>query len=138
MKLTNLDNLQLNGVLIEKNVILAEAATAGAITMTPAQLLSGLILRDPNGAGRADLVPLGADLYAAIGGNRLDAEGVGASFEFTIRNTANGAETITVTANTGITLSGTMTIAQNNSKRFLAVCTAKDTFVVYSLGTAVH
>ena len=138
MKLTNLDNLQLNGVLIEKNVILAEDATAGAITMTPAQLLSGLILRDPNGAGRADLVPLGADLYAAIGGNRLDAEGVGASFEFTIRNTANGAETITVTANTGITLSGTMTIAQNNSKRFLAVCTAKDTFVVYSLGTVVH
>ncbi len=32
-------------------------------------------------------------------------------------------ETITLTTNTGITLSGTMTIAQNNSKRFLAVKT---------------
>jgi hypothetical protein len=70
------------------------------------------------------------------------------AFEFIIRNTADAAETITVTTNTGLTLSGTMTIAQNNSKRFLAVITAiggvngvaagGDAITVYSQGTIVH
>lgn len=112
-------------------------ATAAAITMTAAQILGGLILRDPNGAGRADLVPTAANLVAAIPG----AE-VGTSFEFTIRNTADAAETITVTTNTGATLSGTMTIAQNNSKRFLArltnVTVGSEAYALYSLGTVVH
>ena len=138
MKLTNFDNLQVEGIILKKSVVGAEVNNAGIATFTPEQVLSGLILRDPNGAGRADKLPTAADLFEAIGGDRVQADGVGVSFEFTIRNTANGDETITVTTNTGLTLSGTMTIAQNNSKRFLCVCTAKDTFVVYSLGTVVH
>lgn len=112
-------------------------ATAAAVTFTAAQVLGGLILRDPAGAGRADLLPTAASLLAAINGPF-----VGLSFEFTIRNTADAAETITVTTNTGLTLSGTMTIAQNNSKRFLAVVTDIDSgeaaITVYSLGTVVH
>ncbi len=108
-------------------------STAGDVTFTAAQVLGGLILRDPAGAGRADLVPTAANIIAA-----LSQAGVGNSFEFTIRNTADGAETITVTTNTGITLSGTMTIAQNNSKRFLAVVTGSTTVTIYSLGTVVH
>jgi hypothetical protein len=115
----------------------ATDTTAAAITMTAAQILGGLILRDPNGAGRADLVPTAAALVAAIPG-----AGVGSAFEFTIRNTADAAETITVTTNTGVTLSGTMTIAQNNSKRFVAVFTnvtlGSEAVTVYSLGTVVH
>ena len=112
-------------------------ATAAAVTYTAAEVLGGLILRDPAGAGRADLLPSAADLVAAING----AE-VGTAFEFSIRNTADAAETITVTTNTGLTLSGTMTIAQNNSKRFCAVITAiasgSEAVTVYSLGTVVH
>lgn len=115
----------------------ATDATAAAITMTAAQLLAGIILRDPNGAGRADLVPTAANLRAALPGIE-----VGSGFEFTIRNTADAAETITVTTNTGATLSGTMTIAQNNSKRFLAVFTnvtpGSEAYSLYSLGTSVH
>jgi ABC-type Na+ transport system ATPase subunit NatA len=115
----------------------ATDATAAAVTFTPAQVLGGLILRDPNGAGRADLLPTAATLLAAIEGPM-----VGLSFEFVIRNTADAAETITVTTNTGLTLSGTMTIAQNNSKRFLARITAVgaglEAVTVYSLGTVVH
>lgn len=111
--------------------------TAAARTYTAAELLGGLILRDPNGAARSDVTPTAALIVAGIAGAV-----VGSSFEFTIRNTADAAETITVTAGTGVTLSGTMTIAQNNSKRFLAVCTnvgsGTEAVTVYSLGTVVH
>lgn len=128
--------------LVYPKVVPATETTAGAVTYTAAQVLGGLILRDPNGAARSDVTPTAALLNAAIAG-----AAVGASFEFTIRNTADAAETITVTAGTGVTLSGTMTIAQNNSKRFLAVITAvssrgvvgsSDTITIYSLGTVVH
>lgn len=112
--------------------------TADAVTYSAAQVLGGLILRDPAGAGRADLVPTAASLVAALPAGQA----VGAGFEFTIRNTADLAETITVTTNTGATLSGTMTIAQNNSTRFLAVLTnvtaGSEAYTLYSLGTVVH
>lgn len=109
-------------------------ATVGAVTYTAAQLLGGLILRDPNGAGRSDVTPTAALIVAAIPGCA-----VGTAFEFEIRNTADAAETITVTAGTTVTLSGTMTIAQNNTKRFLAVITAVGTpaVTIYSRGTVV-
>jgi hypothetical protein len=115
----------------------ATVSTAAAVTFSAAEVLGGLILRDPNGAGRADLLPTAALLVRAI-------EGVapGCSFYFDIRNTADAAETITITTNTGLTLSGTMTIAQNNSKRFLARVTnstpGSEAVTVYSLGTMVH
>ncbi len=86
--------------------------TAGAVTFTIAELLGGMILRDPAGASRADLLPAPADIVAGIAGCV-----VGSSFEFTIRNTADAAETITLTDNGLSTVSGTATIAQNNSKR---------------------
>lgn len=112
-------------------------ATAGANTYTAAELIGGLILRDPAGASRTDVSPTAALIVAEIAGAV-----VGSSFEFTIRNTADAAETITLDAGAGVTLSGTMTIAQNNSKRFLAVCTnvtgAAEAVTIYSLGTVVH
>lgn len=108
-------------------------ATAGAATYTAAQLLGGMILRDPAGGARSDVTPTAALIIAAI-----SQAGVGNSFEFTIRNTADADETITVTAGADVTLSGTMTIAQNNTKRFLCVVTAATTATIYSLGTIVH
>jgi len=116
-----------------KKTVVTTEATAGAVTFTAAEIVGGMILRDPNGASRADLSPLAADIISAIPFARI-----GDSFEFTIRNTANAAETITFTTNTGITLSGTMTIAQNNSKTFKVVVTSLTTVTIYSLGTVVH
>ena len=111
--------------------------TAGDVTYTAAELVGGMILRDPAGGARADLFPTAAAIVAGIQGAV-----VGSSLEITIRNTADAAETITMTTNTGLTLSGTMTIAQNNSKRFLAVCTnvgsGTEAVTIYSLGTVVH
>lgn len=112
-------------------------ATAGAETLTAAQLIGGLILRDPAGAARTDTTSTAALLVAAI-----DNAVVGTSFEFVIRNTADAAETITVAGGTGVTTSGTMTIAQNNSKRFKIVLTnvtaTSEAATLYSLGTVVH
>ena len=92
--------------------------------------------RDPNGSGRSDVTPTAALLVAA-----LPSAVVGTSFVFTIRNDADAAETITVTAGSGATLSGTMTIAQNNLKQFLVVLTnvtsGAEAYTVYSLGTVV-
>jgi hypothetical protein len=120
-----------------QRAVVTTEATAGAVTFTIAQLLGGIILRDPAGASRADLVPAPAAIVAGIAGCV-----VGSCFEFTIRNTADAAETITLTANGSSTVSGTATIAQNNSKRFLAVVTnigsGTEAVVFYSLGTVVH
>lgn len=110
-------------------------STAGALTYTARQILDGLILRDPNGAGRSDVTPTATEILAQI-----QAPRVGEYFEFTVRNTADASEAITLTAGTGVTLSGTMTIAQNNTKRFRAVITGTATpaVTVYSIGTFVH
>lgn len=112
-------------------------STADVVTYTAAELVGGLILRDPNGAGRNDVTPTAAQIVGAVAGAI-----VGSSFEFVIRNTADAAETITITAGSGVSLSGTMTIAQNNSKRFRAVLTnvgtGTEAVTIYSLGTTVH
>lgn len=118
----------------------ATLTTAGNQTLTVAQLLGGLLLRDPNGGAVTDTTPTAAAIKAAIEADNKLNVGVGLSFEFTIRNTADAAETITVAGGTGVTVSGTATIAQSNSKRFKAVFTAWDTpaITLYSLGTVVH
>ncbi len=111
--------------------------TAGVVTYSAAELVGGLILRDPAGANRDDVTPTAAQIVGAV-----TAAIATSSFEFIIRNTADAAETITLTAGSGVTLSGTMTIAQNNSKRFLAVITnagsGTEAVTIYSLGTSVH
>ncbi len=126
----------INDAVARVTTVLTDA-TAGAKTYTAANLIGGLILRDPAGGARSDVTPTAAAIVAGIAGAI-----VGSSFEFTIRNTADAAETITLTAGSGVTLSGTMTIAQNNSKRFLAVCTnvtgSSEAVTIYSLGTVVH
>jgi len=120
-----------------QRAVVTTLATAGAVTLTIAQLLGGIILRDPAGAHRADLLPAPAAVVAGIAGCV-----VGSSFEFTIRNTADAAETITVTDNGLSTVSGTATVAQTNSKRFLGVVTnigsGTEAVSFYSLGTVVH
>lgn len=116
-----------------KKTTVSSIATADAVTYTAAQLLGGLIVRDPAGGARSDVSPTAALLIAAI-----TQAGAGDSFEFTIKNAADAAETITLTAGTDVTLVGTMTIAQNNTKRFLAVVTSPTEVTIYSLGTVVH
>ena len=112
-------------------------STAGVIAYTAAMFIGGLILRDCNGAGRADTVPTAAALVQALNGAK-----VGTCLRVLIRNTSGTAVSITVSTATGATLSGTMTIAQNNTKEFLAVITnvtpGSEAYTLYSVGTLVH
>lgn len=86
---------------------------AGAETYTPAMLVGGLLLRDPNGAGRSDVTPTAAEIAAAVPGARRNTV-----FECLVVNTADAAETITLTVGNGVTLiPAAVTIAQNEIAR---------------------
>ena len=73
-----------------------EITTAGAATYTAAQLLGGIIVRDPTDASRTDVLPTAALLVAA-----MQEERVGDTIEFMVINTADAAETITIDAGSG-------------------------------------
>ena len=107
-------------------------AKVGVVTLTAAEILGGLIDGTPTGAATYTLPT--ATLMAAA----LNQSGIGNAFEFTIKNSAGGAHTITVAAGANGTGKGTLTIAQDNTKRFLLIMTAAATYDVYSLGTVVH
>lgn len=112
----------------------AEITTAGVATYTIAQLLKGLVKRDPSGGARSDVTPTAALIVAGIEGCQ-----VGSTFFLVIKNTANAAEAITVTAGTDVTLTGTMTIAQNYLRMFLVEVTnitaSSEAATFTSLGT---
>lgn len=131
-----------NGVRFERMAV-TNITTAGAVTLTAAQILGGYITRDPNGGNRTDTLPTAALLVAQI---RAYASEIGVqlpstlSFEFVIQNTADAAETITLDSGSGGTnASGhTRTIAQNNSKRFSILITnttpGSEAYTLRSLG----
>lgn len=93
-------------------------ALTGDTTLTASETLGGLLLIDCGGSGRAVTYPTAALLVA-----RLKGATRGMGFHLYVRNTSDGAETITMTASTGVTLSGTATVAQNDSGHYLIVFT---------------
>lgn len=98
--------------------------TATTVSLTPREVAGGLILQDPNGGAVTTTLPTAADMVAQLKGLSTNA-----SLIFTIINTANAAETITVAVNTGITdftsnaASNVLTIAQRNAGTFALVFT---------------
>jgi hypothetical protein len=111
-------------------------AVAAAVTYSTAEILSGLVLRDALSSARADLLPKAADLVAAINGCQVNT-----SFRTVIRNTGAGAGSITLTANTGATISGTAAIVFQQQKELLIVITnvtpGAEAYTAYSLGVSV-
>lgn len=110
-------------------------ATAGARTWTAAEILSGILVRDPNGAGRTDVLPTAALLVAA-----LPTCQVGDVVEVLVVNGADAAETITISAGAGGGFDANQTAAsrvipQNASKlvriRFTNVTVGAEAYVVY-------
>ncbi len=93
--------------------------TAGPSTYTMANLLKGVILRDPTGGSRSDVTPTAALIVAG-----MPVKAVGNCFMFVIQNTADAAEVITLTAGVGVTLDPTLiTLDQGQTGIFLAVAT---------------
>jgi len=110
--------------------------TLGDDTYPASEIVDGFILRDCNGADRTDTTATAVQIIAALTGASN-----GSSFRFNLRNTSDAAETITVAGGTGVTISGTATVAQNNTKEFLVridnINSGSEAVTFYSLGTSV-
>lgn len=107
-------SVRLNGVNVNVDIGSGPAAasknTAGAVTLTAAEVLGGAIVADPNGAGRTYTFPTAALLVAAIPGAK-----VGDVVSCLITNGADAAETITLQEGTG----GTWDSNQTASSRVI-------------------
>jgi hypothetical protein len=90
----------------------ANIVTAGAGTYLAADILTGVITRDPTGANRTDTTDTAANLIESLGLTANYQE-----HHCVIVNTADAAETITLAGGTNVTLKGAITIAQNQSTR---------------------
>ena len=110
---------------------LTDITTAGAVTYSAANLLTGLITRDCAGAGRSDLIDTAANLIAGIPALSKD----GAVWPCYLINTTAGGFAITITTNTGLTLANVgQTIAQNESCVLLLRRTSSTAVTVYIVG----
>lgn len=130
-----------NGVSagVSENVYTAKSNTSGftlAVTDIQSNSASGVAPADVSvldltgalGAGANVQLPTAASLLSAFGG-------VGFSYILRIMNHSAGAFAWTVTTNTGWTLSGTMTIAQNATRDFLVTVNASGTATLQNIGT---
>lgn len=130
---TEFQNLHLEcDKMIEKTTI-TSVTTAGAATYTAAACMGGVIMRDPNGASRTDVLPTAALLVAAM----YDPQ-IGDTITVRIINTADAAETITMTAGSGGAFDAAQTaaskvIAQDKSGTLIIRVTGVSTaaYVVY-------
>lgn len=113
----------------------ASYATAGAVTYTAADILTGLIVRDCNGAARTDVLPTAALLVAAL----PDAK-VGDIVQCEVLNGSDAAETITINAGAGGGYDPNQTavsrvVPQNSSKtvriRLTNVTPGAEAYVAY-------
>lgn len=117
------------GVRVDK-MSAATITDVGAATYTAAQMSGGLILRDPNGAGRTDVTPTAAQLIAGFG---LENDDEVASCYLV--NTADAAEAITLSGGTGVTIANAgQTIAQSESAVLLIRRTGAAAVSVYIFG----
>lgn len=91
------------------------------------------VVFDNTGVTPANLqLPTAAALMAAY-----PAMQVGQAWELIVKNSSSGANTLTLTTNTGLTLTGTMTAVQNQGRMLIVTCTnngATPTFTVQSFG----
>ena len=93
--------------------------TGGARTMTASDMVNSIYTRTAMGGNISDTTPTAVALIGAI-----EAPVVGSAFDFIVQNSDASADTLTIAAGTGVTLTGTMTIAQNKCKKFIGVVTA--------------
>ena len=123
-----------DGIVQNQQAYNVNTATTTA-TLTAANITGGsaeviLNMTGTLGAGVALTLPTVADLVRAI----ADAA-VNQTYRLRIWNGGAGAFAWTVTTNTGWTLTGTMTVAQNTYREFLVTLTSKTTATLQSLGT---
>jgi len=114
---------------VDSNIVLTAVQISGAVANVDTQVAGGTAIT----AGRNLQLPLGTALAAA-----LHAPTVGTSYRLRICNAQGGAFAFTVVTNTGWTLTGTMTIAQNTWREFVVTMTAVGVFSIKSVATGTY
>ena len=106
-------------------------AALQSATMTAAQVAgSAICCFDNTGTTPANLAtPTAAAIIAAVPNWQ-----VGQSYILKIRNSSGSANTATITAGTGVTLTGTMTIAQTVTREFVVTYTGAAAVTIQSMG----
>lgn len=110
------------------DITVRSLSTAGALTYTPQQFLSGIIKRDPNGATRTDTTPTAANLAA-----KFPELHVGFYFDVEIYNigSANdddgGVEVLIIAGGTNVTIIGPSIIQPGSMMHARLRCTATST-----------
>ena len=113
------------------------AANTAAFTATAAQMAGAtdqtLNLTGTLAASANITTPTAANIIAGI-----PNASIGASYKLRIINSSAGAFSWTVVGNTGVTVNGTATIAQNTFRDFYVTYTAAATIVMQSIGTGTN
>lgn len=106
-------------------------AAGQSALLTGAQVAGAqVVVYDNTGTTPGNLqMPTASNLVAAIPNAQI-----GMTYILKIRNSSGSANTATITTNTGITLTGTMTIAQFVQREFVVTLTALTTVTVQSVG----
>jgi hypothetical protein len=101
--------------------------TAGAITLTAAQLINGVVLQTGTPGAFNMTTPTATEILAG-----LQNAQIGSKFEFTLRN--GGDATITIVAGSGVTLKGVTAVPTSKTQTYIGVVTAVDTPAVAFIG----
>jgi hypothetical protein len=115
------------------------AVVSGAnATLTPAQLMAGMVDRTMGGS-KTDALPTAADLLTAMSRGGY-APPPGCSLDVYFRNTAAATDVLTLTLGAGMTAASgvnTLTIAAASARRLRFVVAAGGGITVYSMGTSL-
>lgn len=118
------------------------AINTTAFTLSGSQICGGvdnfLILSGALAAGANLTLPTVAALIAALPSAALQAAPVGLTYKLRIINNSSGAFAWTVTTNTGWTLSGTETIAQDTFRDFVITIASLTTATITSVGSGTN
>lgn len=107
-----------------------QSAAFTASDLTPLNGTEGIVAYDNTGTTPATLTTRTAvEMF-----NDIPGATSGMTYLLLIRNSSGSANTATVGAGTGVTLTGTMTIAQNVTRLFLVTMTSPTACTLQSMG----
>jgi hypothetical protein len=122
---TKIDGDSIHVQQVFMNLTVSTINTVGNATYTAAQLVGGIINRDPNGSGRTDTTPTAVQIVSEMQ-SKNSAVTDGSSFTWFVYNTGSGgSETITLSAGTGVTVYGETQVKPDRVLEYK--CLAMDT-----------
>jgi hypothetical protein len=132
-------NLIVNAQMVGNQSMATTDGTVGAISLTVAEIFGApemyVLLNGAQVGGVNAQLPLASAVVAAMPFNSIPP--VGATWDLRIINVGSG-QIITVTTNTGWTLTGTMTLANNTWRDFLVIVSPAGACTLLSVGTGTY